>query len=137
LLDPPLHLAHGSQRDCDQGSAQAPDADAARGSKIWLTASTSRPRLASDLDAKRYLDQALSSSSRKKLRQHRNRLGRQGVLANAGIRDPDGVTRAVEQFLQLEAQGWKGRNGTALLSMRAMRRSHAPQFRCLPARDVW
>jgi hypothetical protein len=89
---------------------------AARGSRIWLTGSTSRPRLASDLDAKRYLDQALSSSSRKKLRQHRNRLGRQGVLANAVIRDPAGVTRAVEQFLQLEAQGWKGRNGTALLS---------------------
>jgi len=89
---------------------------AARGSRIWLTDSTTRPRLASDLDGKRYLDQALSSSSRKKLRQHRNRLGRQGTLASAVIRDPAGVARAVEQFLQLEAQGWKGKNGTALLS---------------------
>jgi len=74
-----------------------------------------RPRLASTLDGKSYLEQALSGSSRKKLRQHRRRLAEQGKLASTHVTEPDAVHRAFEDFLQLEAAGWKGRQGTALL----------------------
>jgi Acetyltransferase (GNAT) domain len=88
---------------------------AARRSRMWIMVSATRPRLASDLDAKQYFEQALSSSSRKKLRQHRNRLGKQGRLAHAIARDPASIAGELEKFLQLEAKGWKGRNGTALL----------------------
>ena len=88
---------------------------AARHSRMWLMASAPRPKLASDLDPKQYFEQALSSSSRKKLRQHRNRLAKQGRLAHAIARDPASIDGALEKFLQLEAKGWKGRNGTALL----------------------
>jgi len=73
-----------------------------------------RPKLSSDLDPKAYFEQAMSASSRKKLRQHRRRLGEKGVLASVVVTEPHAVGRAFEDFLSLEAAGWKGRQGTAL-----------------------
>lgn len=49
-------------------------------------------------------------------------LGAEIVTADRGVLDPD---LAIEQFLRLEAGGWKGRNGTALSS----RPRHAQFFR--------
>lgn len=74
-----------------------------------------RPRLQSDLDGKDYLEKALSSASRKKLRQHRRRLSEKGELSSVVISDPQAVRAALEHFLQMEVSGWKGRQGTALL----------------------
>jgi CelD/BcsL family acetyltransferase involved in cellulose biosynthesis len=74
-----------------------------------------RPRLASPLDGKAYLEKALSSSTRKKLRQHRRKLQEKGAVASDIAAEPDAVARALEQFLAMEAAGWKGQNGTALL----------------------
>jgi len=74
-----------------------------------------RPTLASSLDGKAYLENALSSSSRKKLRQHRRRLSEQGVLTSVVASEPEAVRCALEEFLALEASGWKGQQGTALL----------------------
>jgi CelD/BcsL family acetyltransferase involved in cellulose biosynthesis len=71
--------------------------------------------LASTLDSKQYLEKALSSSSRKKLRQHRRRLAERGDLESKIITEPDALAGAVEEFLRLEAAGWKGRKRTALL----------------------
>jgi hypothetical protein len=76
---------------------------------------SARPKLASDLDGEGYLKSAMSSGSRKKLRQHRRRLGEKGVLARVTASDPQAVRRAIEEFLVLEASGWKGRQGTAFL----------------------
>jgi CelD/BcsL family acetyltransferase involved in cellulose biosynthesis len=59
---------------------------------------------------------ALSSSTRKKLRQHRRRLGELGALATTRHRAPAEVAAALEEFLALEASGWKGRSGTAVAS---------------------
>jgi CelD/BcsL family acetyltransferase involved in cellulose biosynthesis len=73
-----------------------------------------RPRLSSDLDGKAYLEKAVSSSTRKKLRQYRRRLAEKGAVMSAVITEPAAVRRAVDQFLDIEAAGWKGRNGTAL-----------------------
>jgi CelD/BcsL family acetyltransferase involved in cellulose biosynthesis len=73
-----------------------------------------RPRLSSDLDGKAYLEKAVSSSTRKKLRQYRRRLAEQGAVTSTIVTEPDAVRRAVDQFLAIEASGWKGRNGTAL-----------------------
>ncbi len=74
-----------------------------------------RPKLASDLEGKRYLEKSLSSSSRKKLRQHRRRLAEKGALSAKIVSEPEGVRDALEDFLRLEASGWKGRQGTAVL----------------------
>jgi CelD/BcsL family acetyltransferase involved in cellulose biosynthesis len=86
-----------------------------RGSAPRVLSQTPRPVLASDLDAKQYFEAALSSSSRKKLRQHRRRLEEKGALETIAYMQPPEVRKGFEDFLQLEAAGWKGRSGTALL----------------------
>jgi CelD/BcsL family acetyltransferase involved in cellulose biosynthesis len=83
---------------------------------VHTFASGERPMLASGLDAKSYFEAALSASSRKKLRQYRRRLAEKGQLKTRHLTAPDDVRAAFEQFLALEAQGWKGRTGTALVN---------------------
>jgi hypothetical protein len=73
-----------------------------------------RPILAPAANAENYLEKALSSSSRKKLRQHRRRLGEKGRLETTVARSVPDVRRAFEAFLALESEGWKGRRGTAM-----------------------
>lgn len=89
---------------------------AARGAAPYVFSRSQRPKLASTLDGKTYLEKALSASSRKKLRQHRRRLAEKGVLQSTVVTDADDVSRAMEDFLALEASGWKGRERTALSS---------------------
>lgn len=72
-----------------------------------------RPILASDLDPEVYLRQAVSGSRRSKLRQLRAKLGRKGEL-NRIVHEGAAVPAAAEQFLELEARGWKGRRGSAI-----------------------
>jgi hypothetical protein len=75
-----------------------------------------RPVLMPSADAASYLEKAFSGSSRKKLRQHRRRLAEKGKLETTVTRSVVDVQRAFEAFLALEAKGWKGKRGTALLS---------------------
>ena len=91
---------------------------AARGSTPLILEEFRRPRLMSGLDGKAYLEKAVSGSSRKKLRQHRRRLGEKGVLTNAVIAEPSAARNALEDFMRMEAAGWKGKQGTALLYRR-------------------
>jgi CelD/BcsL family acetyltransferase involved in cellulose biosynthesis len=92
---------------------------AARGSGPCVFEQVQRPKLASDADGKAYLEKALSGSSRKKLRQHRRKLSEKGSLASSIATEPQAVRQAVEEFLAMEASGWKGRQGTALASNEA------------------
>jgi CelD/BcsL family acetyltransferase involved in cellulose biosynthesis len=62
------------------------------------------------------LESALSSSTRKKLRQHRRKLSEQGKLVSTVVTEPEAVRQALEEFLAMEMSGWKGRQGTALAS---------------------
>jgi CelD/BcsL family acetyltransferase involved in cellulose biosynthesis len=87
---------------------------ALRGTVPFILAEGRRPKLASSLDGKTYLEKTLSSGSRKKLRQHRRRLGETGALTSTTASEPAAVRSAFEKFLALEAAGWKGRAGTAL-----------------------
>jgi hypothetical protein len=89
---------------------------ARRGSPPCVFAQSQRPKLASELDGKTYLEKSHSGSTRKKLRQHRRRLSEQGALTSVVVSEPEAVRRALEEFLALEASGWKGRQGTALLN---------------------
>jgi CelD/BcsL family acetyltransferase involved in cellulose biosynthesis len=56
----------------------------------------------------------MSGSTRKKMRQDWNRLSSAGAIDI--VNDPATSNDAVEVFLALEAAGWKGKEGTALLS---------------------
>ena len=58
---------------------------------------------------------SLSVKKVKELRRQRRRLEGAGKLAFRTARTPLEVRDATEQFLALEARGWKGRRGTALL----------------------
>ena len=88
---------------------------AARGSKPYHLRRSARPMLACNRDAALSVDKMLSASTRKKLRQHRRRLAEKGALEATIIAEPEAVGRAVEDFLTLEAAGWKGRERSALL----------------------
>jgi CelD/BcsL family acetyltransferase involved in cellulose biosynthesis len=87
-------------------------AERAGGLRIFET--RQRPLLLPGSDGKSYFEAALSSSSRKKLRQHRRRLAERGNLQSRLFEAPAEVTSAFEEFLSLESAGWKGRAGDAL-----------------------
>ena len=89
---------------------------ARRGGSACVFEQSNRPRLESNLDGKAYLEKSLSSSTRKKLRQHRRRLAEKGKLEIVAASEPQAVRNALEEFLTMEAAGWKGAQGTALLS---------------------
>jgi CelD/BcsL family acetyltransferase involved in cellulose biosynthesis len=66
-------------------------------------------------DADELLREALGAKKLKELRRQRHRLAEHGEVTFGIARTPDDVTRALEVFLKLEAGGWKGGRGTALL----------------------
>ena len=66
-------------------------------------------------DADLLLREALGAKKYKELRRQRNRLADHGTVVFDVARTADQVERAVETFLTLEASGWKGQRGTALL----------------------
>jgi CelD/BcsL family acetyltransferase involved in cellulose biosynthesis len=71
------------------------------------------------LDATREADEllrdALGHKKLKELRRQRNRLAEHGAIRFDVARTPREIARAVENFLTLEASGWKARRGTALM----------------------
>ena len=60
-----------------------------------------------------YLDRSIGAGRRKELRRQRRRLAEQGPLEVSSARDTAEIAAALEDFLTLEAGGWKGRAGTA------------------------
>jgi CelD/BcsL family acetyltransferase involved in cellulose biosynthesis len=91
----------------------------ARDNRPCILNESRRPILASQLDSQQYFEKAMSGSSRKKLRQHRRRLEEKAALESRVCTTLDDVRPAFEDFLELEAAGWKGRGGTALLCNQA------------------
>ena len=63
----------------------------------------------SDLSRRRASD----DKKRKELRRQRKRLGDSGSVTSSDTGEPSAVPRALDDFLALEADGWKGRAGTA------------------------
>jgi hypothetical protein len=83
-----------------------------------------RPRLLQShlracLDATRNADEllaeALGAKKLKELRRQRHRLAENGAIRFKVARTPVDVAAALETFLALEASGWKGKRGTALV----------------------
>jgi len=85
-----------------------------------------RPRLLqshcrASLDATRGADallrEALGAKKLKELRRQRHRLDELGTVSFEVARSREEVAAAIEVFLDLEACGWKGRRGTALIQV--------------------
>lgn len=67
-------------------------------------------------NADHYLGRALSKKKRKEYGRLQRRLSELGKLTWDELNQPGEVSRWIDEFLRLEASGWKGRSGTALAS---------------------
>jgi CelD/BcsL family acetyltransferase involved in cellulose biosynthesis len=74
-----------------------------------------RALLASDAQRSGYLERAISTAKRKKLRHQRRRLEDLGPVTLVTTHTAD-IEVALKDFLVLEASGWKGQAGTAIAS---------------------
>jgi CelD/BcsL family acetyltransferase involved in cellulose biosynthesis len=66
-------------------------------------------------DGDQLLHDALGARKLRELRRQRSRLADHGAVDFEVARSADEVTAALEVFLKLEASGWKGERGTALI----------------------
>jgi len=85
------------------------------GLKPRILSSYIRASLDATQDADAMLRDALGAKKLKELRRQRHRLEEHGPVAFEVARSPDEIKLALETFLQLEASGWKGKRGTALV----------------------
>jgi hypothetical protein len=74
-----------------------------------------RPMLDSLDDGQTYLAQSVGKSSLREMRRQLRLLGAQGDLAYSVARQPQDVETRMEEFLALEASGWKGRKRSAMV----------------------
>ena len=81
-----------------------------------------RPVLRRRRDADTYITETISAKDRTELRRRERRLVEQGALSYVALDSGEDVGRWIEEFLQLEASGWKGKEGTALACTEANRR---------------
>ncbi len=75
-----------------------------------------RAVLQSDLSPDAYLEASMSGKKRKELRRQHTRLSEEGDLIFERRDDAAGLELWIDQFLTLEAGGWKGKAGSALAS---------------------
>lgn len=89
---------------------------AAIGRNLSITAINQRlrPMLAYGEDPDEYFKEAMSSSHLRGFRSKLKRLHTEGAITFNEARDPVDVRRRTEEFLALEARGWKGRDRTAM-----------------------
>jgi CelD/BcsL family acetyltransferase involved in cellulose biosynthesis len=73
-----------------------------------------RPFMESPMEGDAYLRQAIGSHHRRDYARLWRKLGQQGNLVYSVARTPDEVRQRCEDFLALEATGWKGRRGSAM-----------------------
>jgi CelD/BcsL family acetyltransferase involved in cellulose biosynthesis len=85
------------------------------GLKPRVLGSYIRASLDATQDGEKLLREALGIKKLKELRRQRHRLAEHGPVVFEVARKPDEIKPALETFLQLEASGWKGKRGTALI----------------------
>ena len=86
----------------------------ARGLAARILRERERARLDATLDVETMLHEALGAKKLKELRRQRHRLSDEGPVTFDVATAPADVARALDDFLVLEASGWKGARGTAL-----------------------
>jgi CelD/BcsL family acetyltransferase involved in cellulose biosynthesis len=91
--------------------------------------SHTRPLMVADRDAESYMRSALSRSLRKKMARNERRLEERGALEHRALRGHDDIERWIDEFLRIEASGWKGRQGSALACTEANARFARDVFR--------
>ena len=69
-----------------------------------------------------YVERTLGADRQKEMRRMVRRLADAGALLFTTATEPEAVARAVDDFCELEARGWKGEAGTAVLHHDEVRR---------------
>ncbi len=69
-----------------------------------------------------YVERTLGANRQNKMRRMVRRLADAGALLFTTATEPEAVARAVDDFCELEARGWKGEAGTAVLHHDEVRR---------------
>ncbi|KQR75646.1 hypothetical protein ASG25_13490 [Rhizobium sp. Leaf384] len=82
---------------------------------LTVTDTFSRPILQSALDGETYLRASISPAHFRELRRQWTLLSRLGTVTHAVARQPEEIRLRMEEFLALEASGWKGRQRTAIV----------------------
>ncbi len=82
---------------------------------LTVTDSFTRPMLESLLDGQTYLRKAMNPSHFRDLRRQWGHLEAIGKLSYNVARQPAEIRARMEEFLALEASGWKGRQRTAMV----------------------
>jgi hypothetical protein len=82
---------------------------------LTVTDTFERPVLESELDGDTYLRKAISPAHLRELRRQWTHLSKLGKVSHSVARQPEDVRLRMEEFLALEASGWKGRQRTALV----------------------
>lgn len=77
-----------------------------------------RPMLDSDMDGEAYLKQTLATNHLREMRRQWRQLEALGDLSYDVARQPGDIRMRMEEFLALEASGWKGRKRSALVNDR-------------------
>ncbi|RVD60651.1 GNAT family N-acetyltransferase [Mesorhizobium sp. M2D.F.Ca.ET.185.01.1.1] len=85
-----------------------------RGLTMVTTGKVERPVLESEADGEAYLKASLRSHHYREFRRLKRRLADLGKVEHVVARGPDEIRHAIENFLTLEAAGWKGRERTAM-----------------------
>jgi CelD/BcsL family acetyltransferase involved in cellulose biosynthesis len=86
------------------------------GAFAFRTHQRERAMLRRASSADEYLQRALPGASRKELRRLQARLAERGALEFRTLESAADAPRWIEDFLELEAAGWKGQRGSALAS---------------------
>jgi CelD/BcsL family acetyltransferase involved in cellulose biosynthesis len=102
--------------------------------RCLVLSSYERPVLRRAKDGEAYLHEFLSGKDRQELRRRERRLLEMGNLRRVVLGPKDDVGRWIDDFLRLEASGWKGKQGTALACSEANRRFAIEVFGAAHAR---
>lgn len=85
---------------------------------VDVTGEQARPMLESLLDGEAYLKNSIKSSHMREMRRQWGHLEKLGRVSYEVARQPQDIRLRMEEFLLLEASGWKGKKRTAMLSDR-------------------
>jgi CelD/BcsL family acetyltransferase involved in cellulose biosynthesis len=89
----------------------------AEGSGAWASVERrTRAKLATQLDPKLYWASSMSARGRQSFARKRRQLAKLGRLEFSSVDEPDAVRAGLEEFLVLEASGWKAARQSALAS---------------------
>jgi CelD/BcsL family acetyltransferase involved in cellulose biosynthesis len=109
------HFLHMSVLDAAGANAAALEAVcAAQGRPFSEIIRHERALLRSDLAADAYWEMHVRAKKRKELRRLQKRLAELGAVESHMLADQAALPRWCDDFLALEASGWKGKEGTAL-----------------------